>query len=257
MAGLALLRRASRAIEDTRSNRRFVASALGIKSWMARTPTCAEARPASCPCCGSAARPVGGRLVVVGHGLVERQVRGPVEAAGTPESLLVRVRRYRCRACKAVLEVGPRGLVRGRWYGAGAIAVALAAYARGETSVSVRRLVSPDATLAPRRTSAGRRSSGGSTQRARAACSPSPPSVASPVAAWPSMSFLPSPGAPAVLSAEISPKPPSRAPRSRPDRPSPRRRRTPVRRDVRPAPACRGASSVHRGGSGTAGAAPA
>jgi hypothetical protein len=114
---------------------------------MVRTPTCAEARPASCPCCGSAARPVGGRLVVVGHGLVERQVRGPVEAAGTPESLVVQVRRYRCRACKAVLEVGPRGLLHGRWYGAGAIAVALAAYARGETSVSIRRLVSPDATL--------------------------------------------------------------------------------------------------------------
>jgi hypothetical protein len=92
---------------------------------------------------------VGGRLVIVGHGVVERQVRGPVEAAGTPDSILVRVRRYRCRACKAVLEVGPRGLVRGRWYGGGAIAAALAAYARGETSVSVRRLVSPDATLGP------------------------------------------------------------------------------------------------------------
>lgn len=110
-------------------------------------PTCAEARPGSCPCCGAAARPVGGRLVIVGHGVSERQVRGPVEAAGTPESILVRVRRYRCRACKAVLEVGPRGLVRGRWYGAGAIAVALAAYACGEASISVRRRVSPDATV--------------------------------------------------------------------------------------------------------------
>ena len=84
---------------------------------------------------------------MVGHGVIERQVRGPAEADGTPESLVVGVRRYRCRACKAVLEVGPRGLAHGRWYGAGAIAVALAAYAGGETSVSVRRRVSPDGTF--------------------------------------------------------------------------------------------------------------
>ena len=114
---------------------------------MARTPTCAEARPGSCPCCGSASRPVGARLVIVGHGIVERQVRGPVEVAGRPESLVVQVRRYRCRACKAVLEVGPRGLLRGRWYGAGAIAVALAAYAGGGATCSIRRRVSPSATI--------------------------------------------------------------------------------------------------------------
>jgi len=110
-------------------------------------PTCAEARPARCPCCDAAARPVGGWLVIVGHGVVVRQVRGPMAAAGRPESILVQVRRYRCRACKAVLEVGPLGLVRGRWYGAGAMALALEAYARGETSVSVRRRVSPSSTI--------------------------------------------------------------------------------------------------------------
>jgi hypothetical protein len=53
------------------------------------------------------------------------------------------MRRYRCRACKAILVVGPRGLVRGRWYAAGAIAGAMAAYARGETSAVVRRRTSP------------------------------------------------------------------------------------------------------------------
>jgi len=110
-------------------------------------PTCAEARPATCPCCNAAARPVGGRLLIVGHGVVERQVRGPQTAAGTPESIVIRVRRYRCRACKAVLEVGPLGLVRGRWYGAGAIALALEGYSRGEASVSIRRRVSPSAAV--------------------------------------------------------------------------------------------------------------
>jgi hypothetical protein len=90
---------------------------------------------------------VGRRLVIVGHGVVERQVRGPLAAAGTPESVLIQVRRYRCRACRAILMVGPLGLVRGRWYGAGAIALALEAYARGETSVSLRRRVSTSATV--------------------------------------------------------------------------------------------------------------
>jgi hypothetical protein len=60
---------------------------------------------------------------------------------------MAQVRRYRCRACKAILVVGPRGVVRGRWYGAGAIALALEAYGRGETSSSIRRRVSPSATV--------------------------------------------------------------------------------------------------------------
>jgi hypothetical protein len=147
LAGRAPLRRASHAIEQTRSTCRFVASALGIKSWMTRTPTCAEARPGTCPCCNAAARPVGARLVIVGHGVVERQVRGPMSATGRPETIVIRVRRYRCRACKAILMVGPRGLVRGRWYSAGAIALALEAHARGETSVSVRGRVSPSSVV--------------------------------------------------------------------------------------------------------------
>jgi hypothetical protein len=114
---------------------------------MAQMPTCAEARPATCPCCNKAARPVGGRLVIVGHGVVERQLRGPIAAAGEAESIVLQVRRYRCRACKAILTVGPLGLARGRWYGAGAIALALEAYGRGETSVAIRRRVSPSSTV--------------------------------------------------------------------------------------------------------------
>ncbi len=106
-------------------------------------PTCAEARPGTCPCCGAASQPVGDRLVIVGHGLVERQVLGPRTSSGHPEQSLVTLRRYRCRACRAVLVVGPRGLVVRRWYSGGAIAVALAAYGRGETGVAVRGRTSP------------------------------------------------------------------------------------------------------------------
>jgi hypothetical protein len=68
-------------------------------------------------------------------------------AAGRSESVVIQVRRYRCRGCKAVLVVGPLGLARGRWYGAGAIAVALEAYGRGETSVSIRHRVSPSSAV--------------------------------------------------------------------------------------------------------------
>jgi hypothetical protein len=106
-------------------------------------PTCAEARPGSCPSCGAAALPVGGRFVVVGHGLAERQSRGPREPGGVPQQLVVLLRRYRCRACRAVIVVGPRGLVRRRCYSAGAIAFALSMYARGETSRTVRAATCP------------------------------------------------------------------------------------------------------------------
>lgn len=112
-------------------------------------PTCAEARPGLCPCCGQAAQPVGGRLVLVGHGVVERQVRGPGWPQAAPEQRVLLLRRYRCRACRAIVVVGPRGLVRRRWYGAGAIALALSLYARGATSASVRAQTSPMRTIGP------------------------------------------------------------------------------------------------------------
>ena len=130
-------------IEKTRSPERFTASALEIKSWRERTPTCAEARPAACPCCSAPSRPIDGRLVIVGHGLVERQLLGPSGPGAPPHKAVLLVRRYRCRACSAVLVVGPRGLVVRRWYRGAAIALAFAAFARGDTSARVRALVSP------------------------------------------------------------------------------------------------------------------
>jgi hypothetical protein len=81
--------------------------------------------------------------VLVGHGLIERQLRGPASASSEPKQETLTLRRYRCRACKAVLVVGPRGLLRGRWYSAASIALALAMYARGETAALVRARTSP------------------------------------------------------------------------------------------------------------------
>lgn len=106
-------------------------------------PSCAAARPGVCPCCRAAARPLSGPLVVVGHGIVERQVRGPSGPHEPPAQVLVHLRRYRCRACRAVLVVGPQGLLRGRWYGGGPIGLALALYARGASSAHVRERSCP------------------------------------------------------------------------------------------------------------------
>jgi hypothetical protein len=106
-------------------------------------PSCAAARPGVCPCCGAAAQPLGGPVVVVGHGIVERQVRGPSGPHEPSVQVLVRLRRYRCRACRAVLVVGPQGLLRGRWYGGGAIGLALALYAQGAPSSRVRARTCP------------------------------------------------------------------------------------------------------------------
>ena len=110
-------------------------------------PTCAEARPGDVPLLRRRGTPGGGSA---GHRRARRGRAAGSRAAGrrrAPRESLVTVRRYRCRACKAVLVVGPLGLVRGRWYGAGAIALALEAYGRGETSVSIRRRVSPSAVV--------------------------------------------------------------------------------------------------------------
>jgi hypothetical protein len=85
--------------------------------------------------------------VLVGHGLIERQVCGPASASSGPKQDHVMLRRYRCRACKAVVVVGPRGLARRRWYSAPAIALALSRYARGETSKAVRAGVSPSSVV--------------------------------------------------------------------------------------------------------------
>jgi hypothetical protein len=81
--------------------------------------------------------------VVVGHGIVERQLRGPRGPHEPPVQVLVQLRRYRCRACLAVLVVGPQGLLRGRWYGGGAIGLALALYAQGAPSARVRERTCP------------------------------------------------------------------------------------------------------------------
>jgi hypothetical protein len=102
-----------------------IRAAVGIKAWIAKLPGVDEVRPARCAGCGTASRPVGEKLAVHGHGLLERQLRGVLEVGGAPGVFVLSVRRYACLACKAVMTVVPAGMLARRLYSASSIALAL------------------------------------------------------------------------------------------------------------------------------------
>jgi predicted alpha/beta hydrolase len=67
-----------------------------------------------------------------------------LEAGGQPQTVVIRVRRYRCRGCGALVAVVPRGVLRGRHYSAGAIGLALVLFGVvGLPLAEVRARVSP------------------------------------------------------------------------------------------------------------------
>ena len=100
-------------------------TAVTIKAWIAQIPSVDEVRPTRCVGCGSASRPVGGRVALHGHGLLHRQVRGVLELHGQPCVFAISVRRYACRSCGAVMTVVPAGMLARRLYSASSIALAL------------------------------------------------------------------------------------------------------------------------------------
>jgi hypothetical protein len=123
----------------------FVISNISLESWLNGIPSVDHARPAHCPGCKRASRPIGGDLRLHGHGTRERTLRGPLRPGARPLSIVLRLRRYLCTACDAVVTVVPRLVERGRRYTAAAIGIALALW--GTTAASareVRERVSPD-----------------------------------------------------------------------------------------------------------------
>lgn len=127
---------------STGSSSRIVYSALDVKSWMQASPSVEAARPGVCPGCGAASRAPGARLGLHGHGVRDRQLRGPpsVDAASTTQVLVCR--RYRCVGCGAVIVVVPRGIAPRKHYGHAAITFALALWAiAGRPAAAVRRRV--------------------------------------------------------------------------------------------------------------------
>ena len=83
-------------------------------------------------------------MLLHGHGMRGRLVRGPLRPLGEPEEVEIQVRRYLCRRCGAVVQVVPRGVLRYRLFSANAIGLALALWALKQLPAEqVRRRVSP------------------------------------------------------------------------------------------------------------------
>lgn len=113
-----------------------------VKKWAEEIPSAEQMRPGRCSKCGAASRPPGEPLVLVSHGLRERQIRGPAEPAGRPETRVVRVRRFRCLRCGGLTTVLPRGLTARRHYSASSIGLALCLHGlRGLSIGETRRRV--------------------------------------------------------------------------------------------------------------------
>ena len=98
---------------------------VGIKAWMAKTLCVDEVRPTHCAGCGAASRPLGARMVVHGHGLMLRPVRGVLAVGEHPSVFTLWVRRYACQLCRAIMTVVPAGMLARRQYSASSIALAL------------------------------------------------------------------------------------------------------------------------------------
>jgi hypothetical protein len=131
-------------VKEARSNSTIVRSTIDVKSWLDRPPSVDEVRPGQCPKCAAASRPVGRALQIWGHGLRDRQQRGPLSPVGEPVEITIRVRRYVCRVCTAVIVVVPQGVLAGRLFFAAAIGLAVALFGVGKLPMSeVRRRVSP------------------------------------------------------------------------------------------------------------------
>jgi len=131
-------------VKKGRSSQTIVCSAIDVKTWLARVPSVDEVRPGQCPRCAAASRPVGQGLQMWGHGLRDRQSRGPLEPLGDPVEVTLRVRRYLCRPCRAVIVVVPLGVIAGRLFAAMAIGLALTLFGvEGLPLAKVRQRVSP------------------------------------------------------------------------------------------------------------------
>ncbi len=126
-------------MQQRRSGSGIVYSAIDVKKWAEEVPTVAQARPACCSRCGAAGRPLGAAVVVVGHGVRERQIRGPASVVGEPMIRTVLVRRYRCLRCGGLTTVLPRGLTARRHYSASAIGLALCLFGMRGLSVGETR----------------------------------------------------------------------------------------------------------------------
>lgn len=128
----------------------YVGSNIEFSVWIASTPTVDEARPAHCPKCDRASRSVSAGLLLWGHGIRARQIRGPVSPDAKADIREVTLRRYVCRNCGAVILVGPKVIRPRHLFLLSSIALALALWSVEKLSASeVRRRVNPYTIVGP------------------------------------------------------------------------------------------------------------
>jgi hypothetical protein len=127
-----------------RDNRGIVRLLADVKFW---PPPVEVARPFHCPRCGVGARE-DGVLWLYGHGLVDRQQRGPAAPGEDPVCVVIAARRYLCRKCATVIRVVPASCAPGKHFSGAAIALALSLWgALGMGAGAVRERVSDWARL--------------------------------------------------------------------------------------------------------------
>lgn len=122
----------------------MVRADVSLNSWRQATPTVDEVRPKHCPSCDAAGHRPGLPRQLHGHGLRERQVRGPLAPAGEPQVVGISVRRYRCSRCGSTCTAVPREVIKGRLYSRSAIGLAMLLYGVEACSqAEVRSQISP------------------------------------------------------------------------------------------------------------------
>lgn len=81
---------------------------------------------------------------MIGHGVRERQIRGPAAPGERPRLSVILVRRFLCLVCDAVMTVVPKGVVAGRLFSGPTMLLGLFLWSQGgKTQHAVRESLNP------------------------------------------------------------------------------------------------------------------
>jgi hypothetical protein len=115
---------------------------LGVKDFCRFPPEIDQARPACCPGCGAAARPLGAPFVVVGHGCRRRTLIFKTGLGNQIRIVVIFVRRFRCRRCGVTITLVPSTVRPRRRYDLALIVFMLATWTfEGLPAAALRQLV--------------------------------------------------------------------------------------------------------------------
>ena len=114
---------------------------LGVKDSLDGPPDIDAVRPAQCPGCAAASRPVGESIVIIGHGVRRRGLVWKSGVGNVIHELELSVRRFLCRACGVTITVLPCVVMGGIRYALDAIAFCLGTWFAGDaTAAELREL---------------------------------------------------------------------------------------------------------------------